>query len=80
MLIVGKVTVLQEYFLKSYFLSILKALKCFQKKNICLCTKELSVVGGQAFLSSFKKYTEVIIFPQAQWTMGVNYTDSDYFN
>ena len=50
------------------------------KKNIYSCTKELSVVGGQAFLSSFKTYTEVIIFPQAQWTMGVNLTDSDYFN
>ena len=38
----------------------------------------LSVVRGQAFLSSFKKKKniEVIIFPQAQWKMRAKGTDS----
>ena len=38
--------------------------------------QELSVARGQAFLSSLKKNTEVI-FPQAQWTVRVDETDSD---
>ena len=37
----------------------------------------LSVVRGQAFLSSSKKKNiEVIIFPQAQWKMRAKGTDS----
>ena len=51
---------------------------CHDFKIYRWCTKELSVVRGQAFLSSFKKNTEVIISPQAQWKVRVRETDSDY--
>ena len=30
------------------------------------------------FPSYIQRYTEVIIFPQAQWKVRVNETDSDY--
>ena len=51
---------------------------CHDFKIYRWCTKELSVVRGQAFLSSFKKKNiEVINFPQAQWKVRARGTDSD---
>ena len=47
------------------------------KIAICSYTTELYVVGRQAFLSSFKKKTEVVIFPQAKWIIRVNETNGD---
>lgn len=48
------------------------------KIEICSCKKQLSVVRGKAFLSSFKRNTDLIISPQAQLTVRVNEIDSDY--
>ena len=52
-------------------------LKTVLKIAICSYTTELYVVGRQAFLSSFKKKTEVVIFPQAKWIIRVNETNGD---
>ena len=52
-------------------------LKTVLKIAICSYTTELYVVGRQAFLSSFKKKTEVVIFPQAKLIIRVNETNGD---
>ena len=48
-----------------------------ENRNLFL-QKQLSVVKGQTFLSSYKRNTDLIISPQAQLTVKVNEIDSDY--
>ena len=56
----GKSHCLTRVLFKELFFVYFESTRVLSKKDICSCIKELSVVGGQAFFSSFKKDTEVL--------------------